>query len=124
MKRHWLCGAGFYPGGAHFKTQRGRGGFLEDIVYDNIYGSGAAAAISFSCLHGAGPVTNATATPTLRNITVRNMHLTDVHGDGFGDRAVTSGLGSSRALSCACEYQHFCLELPSQEVAYVCQIIR
>ena len=31
---------GFFPGGAHFKTQRGRGGFIEDLTYDNIYGDG------------------------------------------------------------------------------------
>ena len=62
---------GFYPGGAHFKTQRGRGGFIENIVYDNIWGDGVSSAISFSCLHGMGPVTNRTATPILRNITVK-----------------------------------------------------
>ena len=37
-----------------------------------------------TCQHGGGPPTNATATPTLRNITIRNMHLTGVMGDGFG----------------------------------------
>lgn len=52
--------------------------------YDNIHGSGASSAISFSCLHGGGPPTNATATPVLRNITVQNMALTDVTGDGYG----------------------------------------
>ena len=87
---------GFFPGGAHFKSQRGRGGFIENILYENIHGVGASSAISFSALHGAGPPANRTATPVFRNITVRNMHLTDVHGDGFG-----IGVGSGRALSCA-----------------------
>ena len=105
------CGGpkpGFYPGGAHFKTQRGRGGFIEDILYDNIHGSGSAAAISFSCLHGAGPVANKSATPVLRNISVRNMHLVNVHGDGFGSKVtlesepgVSASASSGRALSCA-----------------------
>lgn len=52
--------------------------------YDNIHGSGVSSAISFSCLHGGGPPTNATATPILRNITVQNMALTGVVGDGYG----------------------------------------
>lgn len=73
-----------YPGGAHFKTQRGRGGYIENIMYDNIYGDGVSSAISFTCLHGAGPPTNETATPVLRNITVQNMALTGVVGDGYG----------------------------------------
>ena len=94
---------GFYPGGAHFKTQRGRGGYLIDITYDNLHGAGVAAAISFSCMHGAGPPANATATPILRNITVKNMHLTGVHGDGFGAASLAdTGLSrADRALSCA-----------------------
>ena len=55
-----------------------------EICNDNIYGDGVSTAISFSCLHGAGPPTNATATPVLRNITVQNMALTGAVGDGYG----------------------------------------
>lgn len=57
---------------------------LAAVQYDNIHGSGVSSAISFSCLHGGGPPTNATATPVLRNITVQNMALTGVVGDGYG----------------------------------------
>lgn len=70
--KHLPSGApGFFPGGAHFKTQRGRGGYLIDIMYDNLHGDGVSSAISFSCLHGGGPPANKTATPVLRNITVK-----------------------------------------------------
>jgi hypothetical protein len=65
-------------------ARTGRGGYLIDIMYDNIYGTGVSSAISFTCLHGAGPPTNATATPVLRNITVQNMALTGTVGDGYG----------------------------------------
>ena len=53
-------------------------------MYDNLYGDGVSSAISFTCLHGGGPPTNATATPILRNITVKNMALTGVVGDNYG----------------------------------------
>ena len=40
---------------------QGRGGYIKDILYENIYGDGCAAAISFTMLHGGGPPVNATA---------------------------------------------------------------
>ena len=67
-------------GGPHFKTQRGRGGHWENVTWDNIYGTFAVAGISFGEDHGgsasANPPTNASATPTIRNMAVINIDLT------------------------------------------------
>merc|ERR1712232_512176 len=62
---------GIAPGGPHFKTQRGRGGLWENILWEDIYGDDVAFSISFQENHGGGPVVNASATPRLRNIEVR-----------------------------------------------------
>jgi len=66
--------------GPRIKTQRGRGGIVENIYYNNITisGSGVTNGIFITMLYdkGANPQTNATATPIFRNI-----HITDVHGN-------------------------------------------
>jgi polygalacturonase len=69
---------GCIVGGPHFKTQRGRGGVWEDITWDNIYGV-YASGIGFQENHGGTPAqdppTNASATPVIRNLTVKNVVL-------------------------------------------------
>ena len=68
-------------GGPHFKTQRGRGGLWENVTWDNIYGTHATAAVSFGENHGGDvPVTNASATPRIKNMVVQNVHLTNTAG--------------------------------------------
>jgi polygalacturonase len=61
-------------GGPHFKTQRGRGGLWQNITWDNIHGTFVAGAISFVENHGGDvPVTNTSATPRIRDMTVKNV---------------------------------------------------
>jgi polygalacturonase len=72
-------------GGIHFKTGRGRGGHWQDITWRNIHGSHADAFIAFFENHGSGynqslGPTNATATPTISNMLVENVALTNVLG--------------------------------------------
>lgn len=69
---------GAVVGGPHYKTQRGRGGVWEDITWDNIYGT-YAGGIVFQANHGGtaaqNPPTNKSATPVIRNLTVKNVVL-------------------------------------------------
>ena len=72
-------------GGIHFKTGRGRGGHWEDIRWQNIYGSHATAALAFFENHGSGynqalGPTNKSATPTISNMMVEDVALTEVAG--------------------------------------------
>ena len=77
--------------------------------YDNIHGSGASSAISFSCLHGGGPPTNATATPVLRDgygVTgkrtcayVQTLEETPIDGLFFNNISITGSCDA--AFSCA-----------------------
>jgi polygalacturonase len=72
-------------GGIHFKTGRGRGGVWEDISWENIHGNYATALFGFGENHGSdynqslGP-TNATGTPVIRNLLIKDVSLTDVMG--------------------------------------------
>jgi len=75
-------------GGVHFKTQRGRGGVWEDITWDNIYGTHSMWGIAFSELHdGPRPPTNATATPVIRNMIVKNVVLSATGGSSISTLA-------------------------------------
>lgn len=70
-------------GGMHFKTGRGRGGLWEDISFINIYGNFPTALVGFAENHGTGydqtkGPTNATGTPQIRNLLVKDVVLTDV----------------------------------------------
>ena len=72
-------------GGPHFKTGRGRGGHWQDITWTNIHGSHASAAFGLFENHGTGynqslGPTNASATPTIANMLIENVVLTDVAG--------------------------------------------
>jgi len=66
--------------GPRIKTQRGRGGVVENIRFSNITisGPGVINGIYITMFYDKGvtPPTNATATPIFRNI-----HINDVHGD-------------------------------------------
>ena len=56
------------------KTQRGRGGGVEDVLYQNLSGS-TVAGIQLTLNYGGGdlPPTNGSATPVIRRITLRNV---------------------------------------------------
>ena len=57
------------------KTARGRGGGVEDVLYENLDGS-AVSGISLNLNYEKDvPRTNDTATPSIRRITVRNVNL-------------------------------------------------
>ena len=57
------------------------------FAFEGIYGNNAIGIFGFSENHGSsydqrlGP-TNSTATPTIRNLAIRDVHLTDVRGPG------------------------------------------
>ncbi len=67
---------GIHERGINIKTQRGRGGIVEDITYTNITIHNAEEAIRITCYYSGsheGNATNATATPQLRNININNI---------------------------------------------------
>jgi polygalacturonase len=74
-------------GSIHFKSGRGRGGHWENITWENIYGNGATALFGFSEFHGTslgpepatGP-TNASGTPTIKNLLIKDVVLTECAG--------------------------------------------
>jgi hypothetical protein len=81
---------------SHCEISKNRsGGFIENILWENITGAGVFGAISFAGAHTQTPPVNKTATPVLRNLTVRNLHLTHVVGDQF------TAPPPYRALACA-----------------------
>ena len=68
---------------ADFKTGRGRGGLWENIIWENIYGNFATALFGFGENHGTGynqslGPTNATGTPVIKNLLIKDVVLTDV----------------------------------------------
>jgi hypothetical protein len=56
------------------KSMRGRGGGVEDVLYENLTGS-VVSAIQLTLNYQKASPTNVTATPELRGITVRNVHV-------------------------------------------------
>ncbi len=64
--------------GIRIKSQRGRGGFVENITYRDIDMDGVSTAIqvTMNYNHGLTP-TNATATPVFRDILVQNVRALD-----------------------------------------------
>ena len=74
-----------------FKTRMGRGGFVEDVVYENITVDGARAVFNFNMEAFSTtwlpdefrtPVPPEKATPVFRNITVRNLKASNCSGAG------------------------------------------
>lgn len=57
------------------KTMRGRGGGIEDILYQNLTGS-VIQAVQITLNYHTVPATNNTATPVIRGITLRDLHVT------------------------------------------------
>lgn len=57
------------------KSMRGRGGGVEDVLYQNLTGSTKAGIQLTLNYHSGVPPTNATATPSLRRITIRDVVL-------------------------------------------------
>jgi hypothetical protein len=72
-------------GGIHFKTGRGRGGHWENITFERIHGNNAIGLFGFGENHGSGynqalGPTNTTGTPTIKNLLIKDVTLTDVRG--------------------------------------------
>ena len=78
--------------GPRIKSQRGRGGLVDGIVYRNILAKEIGTAFSLSLNYHPGlPRTNATATPRLRNVLLENITFERSSSAGELD-----GLGESR----------------------------
>eukprot|EP01043_Picozoa_sp_COSAG02_P012034 COSAG02_NODE_456_length_21968_cov_13.528145_4_plen_423_part_00 len=60
--------------GIHIKTQRGRGGVIDGITYRNIQLVNVRQCILIGVGTGGLPLTNASATPIVRNIVFENVH--------------------------------------------------
>jgi len=73
------------------KSMRGRGGGVEDVLYENLEGD-VVSAIQLTLNYHTVPPTNATATPVMRRITVRDMHVkaksSDLTCDGLNDSEI------------------------------------
>ena len=69
--------------GPRIKSERGRGGVVDGVVYRNIVAKDVATALSFTLeySHGIQP-TNATATPRLRNVLIQNVTFVDAASAG------------------------------------------
>lgn len=61
--------------GVRLKSCRGRGGGIENILYDGMIGSVTSDAVQLTLNYQQVDPTNVTATPTLRNVVVRNLNL-------------------------------------------------
>eukprot|EP00658_Telonema_sp_P-2_P066314 TRINITY_DN55363_c0_g1_i2.p1 TRINITY_DN55363_c0_g1~~TRINITY_DN55363_c0_g1_i2.p1 ORF type:complete len:391 (-),score=60.19 TRINITY_DN55363_c0_g1_i2:253-1425(-) len=100
------------------KTARGRGGGVENVLYENLAGS-VLAGISLSLNYETKPATNATATPEMRGITLRNLDLqakssflvceglpdSKIEGIVF-DNVKVSGASGQTCESCHIESRH------------------
>ena len=77
--------------GPRIKSQRGRGGVVQDIVFRNVSAQNVSVGLSFSLEYSSSiPPTNASATPIFRNI-----FLEDISFTGSGSRAEFIGLSES-----------------------------
>jgi len=74
-----------------FKTRMGRGGVVEDVIYENITAVGTARVFNFNMdaftttwlpEEFRAPLLAEQGTPVFRNITVRNLHATDCAAAG------------------------------------------
>lgn len=75
------------------KTMRGRGGGIEDVLYQNLHGS-VESAIQITLNYHTTPATNASATPTIRDITLKDISVeatkgSDLTCDGLDDSLIT-----------------------------------
>ena len=61
--------------GVRIKSCRGRGGGVENVLYDGMTGS-VGEAIQLTLDYCKSAPTNVTATPLIRNVTLRNINLT------------------------------------------------
>lgn len=73
------------------KTMRGRGGGVEDVLYQNLTGS-VMSGIQLTLNYKTAGRTNVSATPEMRRITLRNIDVTaldsDLQCDGLDDSEV------------------------------------
>ena len=69
--------------GPRIKSERGRGGVVDGIVYRNIVAKDVATALSLTLAYQHGlPPTNVTATPRLRNVLLQNVTFENVTSAG------------------------------------------
>jgi polygalacturonase len=74
--------------GPRLKSQRGRGGMISDILYQNITMTNMGQGISITLnYHPSLPPTNATATPQMHNVTIAQV--------GFAPGSSPAGTGAS-----------------------------
>ena len=70
-------------GGPRIKSERGRGGLVDGIVYRHIVARDVETAFSLTLNYASGiPPTNATATPRLRNVLLENITFIGAHSAG------------------------------------------
>ena len=67
------------------KTMRGRGGGVENVLYQNLTGSVLAGIQLTLNYHPDTPPTNSSATPEMRNITLRNIDVSIKSGSSWLD---------------------------------------
>lgn len=76
------------------KSMRGRGGGVENVVYEGLRGS-VNSAVQLTLNYNSASPTNDSATPVLRNVTIRNLALEATEGnlqcDGLSD-SIISGI--------------------------------
>jgi len=87
------------------KTMRGRGGGIEDVLYENLQGS-VESAIQITLNYHTTPATNLSATPTIRDITLKNIRVkatqkSDLTCDGLSDSKISGITFQVRAGLCA-----------------------
>ena len=75
--------------GVYLKTERGRGGYIRDLLLERLTFAGAGVTQPFWwSMHysDARPPTNASATPRLSNLTLRQIHITTATGKARGNK--------------------------------------
>ena len=74
------------------KSERGRGGGVENVIYENLHGT-VKSAVQLTLNYHAVDPTNASATPALRNVTLRNLQLEATESylecDGLSDSIIS-----------------------------------
>jgi polygalacturonase len=72
MNGDWAVRVDCQHTAVRLKTSRGRGGGIERVVYEDLSGH-TNGGIQLNTHYGTAPPTNVSATPVIRNITVRNV---------------------------------------------------
>ena len=93
-------------GSLRIKSARGRGGVVSGIVFENIRGHDALYGIEFYMYYSKDenrpPTNNATTTPVVKDIVVRDVQLKGIHREGF----IIAGLPESPFANLVFENVH------------------